>query len=236
MNKLMMVASAAMIGAMVTGCAAWKEMQEKQAKEEAAQKAERAEKGPVRYWLEKKASPECIAKADQLKPFDPDFREAVEYSVTSYKSEVANLQKLMVVQDGVAVWERARAEQSEKVQKEIKDFTAADEQAAYALVTDPKEKQALDAYLKWGSTLDAQAIEAARQRNDAFLKSVLKYTTQAKKIAEKFKSNKMKYATAVSDGLNALNYLSLAGEAATIEADAMAAAKAASGHLQDVAK
>ena len=124
MKKLMMIAGVAALAGMMTGCAMIKEMRERQAREEAARKAEMAEKGPVRYWLEKNASPEQLAKADSAKVKDPDLRPLLQYSVASYKAAVASLEKVQVVQDGVAVWERAKVKHSESAKKEIKDFAS----------------------------------------------------------------------------------------------------------------
>jgi uncharacterized protein with ParB-like and HNH nuclease domain len=130
------------------------------------------------------------------------------------------------------VWERAKAKHSESIKKEIKDFTAEDLKAAYALVTDAKEKEALTVYLNWGKALEAQALQAARDRNAKFVKMLAELTIKSKKLAEKYKKDKFKMAAAIADGLNALSYLGKAGEASQIEADVMAAGRDAASHLQ----
>jgi hypothetical protein len=231
MKNIMMLTGAVALASIMSGCQMWKEFQERQAREEAARKAEMAEKGPVKYWLEKNASPEMMAKANNAKVNDPDLRTLLQFSVAEYKAAVASLVKVQVVQDGIAVWERAKVKHSENAKKEIKDFTVDDEKAAYAIVTDPKEKEALDAYLKWGKALEIQAAIAARQRNEKLIKTFVEYTAKAKKLAEKYKSDKMKMAAAIADGLNAISWLGMAGEASGIEADVMEAGRAAANHL-----
>ena len=231
MKKLMMVAGVVALAGVMSGCAMIKEMRERQAREEAARKAEMEAKGPVRYWMEKNATPEQLAKAENAKVKDPDLRPLLEYSVASYKAAVASLAKASVVQDGVAAWERALNKHSESIKKERKDFTAEDFKAAHALITDAKEKADVDAYLTWGNALKAQALQAARERNVKFVKMLAEYTLKAKKIAEKYKSDKMKMAAAIADGMGALSYLGKAGEASKIEADVMAAGKDAASYL-----
>lgn len=246
MKKMVILAGlAAMMG--ITGCQMMKDMQEKQAAQEAAIKKEMAEKGPIRYWMDTKGSPEMVAKAQNAKVMDRDMLEALEYSVKSYLAARESLQKTQVIQDGVAVWNRALEAQSEKTQKELKDFTAADRKAAYDAVVvaaqaadateaTKKDYAALVTYLQWGRALEASAAAQARERNKAFVKAFVMYSAKVKKMAEKYKKDKMKMAAATADGLQALSWLGYAGEAAQIEAEAMENAKAASEHLQDVAK
>jgi hypothetical protein len=232
MKKIVMVAGVVALAGMMSGCAMIKEMRERQAREEAARKAEMAEKGPVRYWMEKNATPEQLAAADRARVNDPDLRSILSYSVASYKAAVASLAKVQVVQDGVAVWERAKAKHSEAIKKEIKDFTAEDLKAAYALVTDAKEKEALTTYLNWGKALEAQAVQAARDRNAKFVKMLAELTIKANRLSQKYKKDVFKMAVAIADGMNALSYLGKAGEASQIEADVMAAGRDAASHLQ----
>lgn len=245
MNKLMMTVGVVALAGMMTGCQMWKDMQERREREEKERQEEIAKKGPVRYFLEHKGNPQEIAEAQAMEPFDPDWREALDFCVSSYVAAVESLKKVSVIQDGVAVWERALNAQSEKAKKERKDFTAADQQAAYDAVVAAasadgatpeakKELVALNEYLVWGQALDVSAEAAARKRNADFLKAVVKYTAQAKKIAEKFKNDKLKYAGVVADGLRGVAYLSLAGEAAGLEADVMKAGKDAADHLKTV--
>ena len=227
-----MVAGVVALASMMSGCAMIKEMRERRAREEAARKAEMAEKGPVRYWMEKNATPEQLAAADRARVNDPDLRSILSYSVASYKAAVASLAKVQVVQDGVAVWERAKAKHSEAIKKEIKDFTAEDLKAAYALVTDAKEKEALTTYLNWGKALEAQAVQAARDRNAKFVKMLAELTIKANRLSQKYKKDVFKMAIAIADGMHALSYLGKAGEASRIEADVMAAGRDAASHLQ----
>lgn len=242
--KKMLIGSCVVLACLiVTGCAAWKEMQEQQAREAAAQEAEKNEKGPIRYFLDHKGNQEILNKAANLRPFDPDFKQAVDYSVSSYQAAVASLQKVAVVQEGVAVRENMLIDYSNKIKKELDQFTQEDEQAAYndlaakataanATENDKKRLAAYNTYVTWGATVTDDAIAFARKRNSDFTAAVVKYTVDAKRIAGKFKKDKLKYAMAVSDGLNALNYLSLAGEASALEADVMAAAKKDNGNLK----
>ena len=244
MKKMVMAFGlAALVG--TTGCQMWKEMQERQAAEAAAVEKEKAEKGPVRYWLEHNGSEQQVQKAMNSKAKDPDMREAHEYSVTSFISARESLVKVQVVQDGIAVWNRALAAQSEAAKKELKDFTDADNQAAYqAVVTAAqaadateaakKDLAALNGYFQWGRALEASAAAAARARNQAFVKALAKYTIMAKKLGEKYKKDKMKMAAAIADGMASLSWLSLAGEASGLEAEVMEAAKKASEHLNMV--
>ena len=233
MKKMVILAGlAAMMG--ITGCQTMKE--------------EMAEKGPIRYWMDTKGSPEMVAKAQNAnaKVMDRDILELLEVSVKSYLAARESLQKTQVIQDGFAVWNRALEAQSEKTQKELKDFTAADCKAAYDAVfvaaqaadaTEAAQKDyaALVTYLQWGRALEASAVAQARERNKAFVKASVMYSAKVKKMAEKYK-DKMKMAAAIAEGLQALRWLGYAVEAAQIEAEAMENAKAASEHLQDVAK
>jgi len=228
----MMVAGVVTLAGMMSGCAMIKEMRERQAREEAARKAEMAEKGSVRYWMEKNATPEQLAAADRARVNAPALRSILSYSVASYKAAVASLAKVQVVQDGVAVWERAKVRHSEAIKKEIKDFTTEDMNAAYASVTDPKEKGALDVYLNWGKTLEVQAVQAARDRNAKFVRMLAEMTIKAERLSQKYKRNKIKMAIAIADGMHALSYLEKAGEASRIEAEVMAAGRDAASHLQ----
>ena len=202
----------------------------------------------VTEWLACNASPAQLEAARRAVPFDPDFYQALQYSVSCYISEVANLQKVQVYQDGVAVWENALSSYSENIQKELEQFTTADRQAAYAEVVraaaDPnatpqtkKALQDLNTYFTWGETLGAQAAAAAKERNRKFLAAVLKYTLDGRRIAAKYKGdkrNKYRYIILIGEISNNLRYLRLAAEAAAIEARIMEAARAASAHLQIV--
>lgn len=245
MKKPMMFAGVVALAGIMSGCATWKEMQERQAREEAARQAEMKQKGPVRYFLEKEANPDKIAKARAEKPFDPEWRAALNYCVSSYIAAVTSLQKVQVVEDGVAAWERALNAYSEKIRKERKSFTQADNQAAYndlvaltqsanATAEIKKDLANINAYMVWGKSLDANAAVAARRRNAAFLRAVVIYTAKAKRIAGKFKNNPVKYFGAIADGLRGVGYLSLAGEAANLEAKVMQAAMDGCGHLKMV--
>lgn len=241
MKKLIMVAGVIALVGMTSGCATWKEMQECQAREE----AEMAKKGPVRYFLEKEANPDKIAKARAERAFDPEWREALDYCVSSYIVAVASLEKVQVVADGAAAWERALNAYSEKIKKERSAFTQADNQAAYndlVALTQSKNATAeikkdlvdVNSYMVWGKTLDVNAAAAARKRNADFVKAVVKYTAHAKRIAYKFKRNRLKYFGVLADGLRGVGYLSLAGRAAELEANVMQAAKDGSLYLKTV--